>query len=138
MNTVESILASGYVGWEILVPVLRLLSSVLFAIAVSKDCKSRNNASAALWGLMVLLAPVLFGILYFVFSRFLWEKPQEDDRDKKKAKQSKILFITAGFIYVVMLVVLIVSIIVTVSSAAASILTDELNNLLIESVYLSI
>ncbi len=128
MSIAESILASGFVGWKIAVPVLRAVSSVLLALAVSKDCKSRNNGSAPLWGFTVLLSPLLFGIIYFVYSRFLREKSQEDCRNKKGERQSKILCIAAVFVYVVMIAVLIVSIIVSVSSAAAVMLSEELPN----------
>lgn len=135
MSIAEAILASGFVGWKIAVPVLRVISSVLFALAVSKDCKSRNNGSAPLWGLTVLISPLLFGIIYFVYSRFLRDKSQEDCRNKKGERQSKILCIAAVFVYAVMAVVLIATIVVSISSAAAVMMSEDYQNILTERYY---
>lgn len=135
MDILEAILASGFVGWKIAVPILRMLSSVLFAFAVSKDCKSRHNGSAPLWGFMTLISPFIFGIIYFVYSRFLSDKVQDECRNKKGERQAKILCLTGIFMYVVMVVVLIVSIIISVSSAAAYMLTEDTLTGLIAALY---
>lgn len=119
MNILESIAVSGFVGTQIAVPVLRLCASIFLAIAVSSDCKSRRNGSSALWGVLMLVSPVFFGIIYFVYSRFFTDRKPETQKEKSASKTAKIMCLLSVFTYIVMLVVLIVSLIVTVSSSIA-------------------
>lgn len=121
MSLIETVFTSGYIGWVIIVPILRAAASIFAALAVSKDSKARNNGSSILWGLAILLSPVLFGIIYFVYSRFLSESKPDTIKDKKYAKQSKRLFILAVFTYLVMAAMLIISIILIASSGIAGI-----------------
>lgn len=49
MNVNDTVLISSKVVQLILVPILRELAAVLLAIAISKDCKARDNGSGTLW-----------------------------------------------------------------------------------------
>ena len=48
MNVNDTVLISSKVVQLILVPILRELAAVLLAIAISKDCKARDNGSGTL------------------------------------------------------------------------------------------
>lgn len=126
MNLIETVFATGSIGWIFLVPILRAAASIFLALAVSRDSKARSNGSSALWGLAILLMPMLFGIIYFIYSRFLCEAKPDTPVDKKYAKQSKRLCILAVFTYFVMAAVLVVSIILLVSSGIAGIESGDL------------
>jgi hypothetical protein len=68
MNVNDTVLISSKVVQLILVPILRELAAVLLAIAISKDCKARDNGSGTLWGVFTILSrpcPDLF-ILFIV------------------------------------------------------------------------
>lgn len=117
MSLIESLAVSGYVGKAIIVPVLRVIASILFAVAISKDCKSRTNASSTLWGILTLIFPVLFGIIYFVYSRFFIEKSPDSYVDKKLSKSSKIYFSLAVIFYAAMVTSFVIFSVVAVSSS---------------------
>lgn len=117
MSLTESLAVSGYVGKAIIVPVLRVIASILFAVAISKDCKSRTNASSTLWGILTLIFPVLFGIIYFVYSRFFIEKSPDSYVDKKLSKSSKIYFSLAVIFYAAMVTSFVIFSVVAVSSS---------------------
>ena len=59
MNVNDTVLISSKVVQLILVPILRELAAVLLAIAISKDCKARDNGSGTLWGVFTILSPTL-------------------------------------------------------------------------------
>ena len=69
MNVNDTVLISSKVVQLILVPILRELAAVLLAIAISKDCKARDNGSGTLWGVFTILSPTLSGLIYLVYSR---------------------------------------------------------------------
>lgn len=117
MSLIESLAVSGYVGKAIVVPVLRIIASILFAVAISKDCKARTNASSTLWGILTLIFPVLFGIIYFVYSRFFIEKSPDSYVDKKLSKSSKIYFSLAVIFYAAMVTSFVIFSVVAVSSS---------------------
>ena len=119
MSILEAIAASGFIGTKIAVPVLRITASIFLAIAVSSDCKSRRNGSSVLWGVLMLVSPAFFGIIYFVYSRFFTDRKPETQKEKSESRTAKIMCLLSVFTYIVMLVVLIVSLIVTVSSSIA-------------------
>lgn len=117
MSLIESLAVSGYVGKAIVVPILRIIASILFAVAISKDCKSRTNASSTLWGILTLIFPVLFGIIYFIYSRFFIEKSPDSYVDKKLSKSSKIYFSLAVIFYAAMVTSFVIFSVVAVSSS---------------------
>lgn len=123
MSLIESLAVSGYVGKAIIVPVLRVIASILFAVAISKDCKSRTNASSTLWGILTLIFPVLFGIIYFVYSRFFIEKSPDSYVDKKLSKSSKIYFSLAVIFYAAMVTSFVIFSVVAVSSSISNMIT---------------
>lgn len=120
MNTVEAINLSSRVVYIILVPVLRELAGVLLAVAISKDCKARDNGSGALWGLFTLIFPALSGITYCVYSRFLVKRNAKTHTDKKRIKTSRRLTVGAVLVYFVALVVGCIAIVTGLASGIAS------------------
>lgn len=129
METIGNIMASSRLIYLILVPIIRELASVLLAVAISKDCKARGNGSGALWGLFTLLSPVLAGIIYCVYSRFLTKRDGKTDQDKKQIKKSKKLTVWAILVYIIALILAIVCIITTAASGIASIVADDGTNI---------
>lgn len=125
MNTLDAINISSRMVYLILVPILRELAGALLAIAISKDCKARNNGSSALWGLFTLITPVFAGIIYFIYSRILEKRKPQTDKDKKKVKSSRRLTIWAFIVYGFAIIFAIISIISTSASTIAEIITGE-------------
>lgn len=83
MNVNDTVLISSKVVQLILVPILRELAAVLLAIAISKDCKARDNGSGTLWGVFTILSPTLSGLIYLVYSRFVVKRKPQSDKDKE-------------------------------------------------------
>lgn len=139
METIEAINLSSNAIRLILVPVIRELAGVLLAIAISKDCKARDNGSGALCGIFTLICPALAGIIYCIYSRFLVKREAKTDSDKKKIRTSKKLTISAVFVYIVALVLAVFSIITSAASGIASSIKNDDNtkttDILISSVY---
>lgn len=126
MNTVEAINLSSSVIRLILVPVFRELAGVLLAVAISKDCKARDNGSGALWGIFTLISPAFSGIIYLIYSRFLVKREAKTDRDKKKIRTSRKLTVWAVLVYIVALIIAVITIITsTASGIASSIMNDD-------------
>ena len=119
MNTIETIYASGRIVQLILVPVFRELAAVLLAVAISKDCKARNNGSGALWGIFTLLFPVLSGIIYGFYSRILVDRKGKTEKDIRNIKTSSKLTFTAICIYVMSLIVALIAVITSIASGIA-------------------
>lgn len=120
MNTIETVYASGKIVQLILVPVFRELAAVLLAVAISKDCKARNNGSGALWGIFTLLFPVLSGIIYGFYSRTLVDRKGKTAKDIKDIKTSRKLTFTAiCIIYGMSLIVALVAVITSIASGIA-------------------
>lgn len=119
MNFLMGLGASGVLVWEIAVPFFRFVSSLLFAFAISKDCKSRDNGSTALWGLFTFFSPLIAGAIYWFYSRYLITRKPVSENDFKLANQSKKLFVAAVFFYILTGILLVCSVIVTVASAFA-------------------
>lgn len=119
MNILEALTVSGYIGKAIIIPILRFIASVFFAVAISRDCKNRTNASSTLWGIVTLIFPALSGIVYFIYSRFLVEKSPESQRNQKIDKSSKVFFALAVITYAIMITAFIIFTIVSVSSSVA-------------------
>lgn len=127
METIEAINLSSNVIRLILVPVLRELAGVLLAVAISKDCKARDNGSGALWGIFTLICPALAGIIYCIYSRFLIQREAKTDRDKKKIRTSRRLTVWAVLVYIVALVIAVVTIITSAASGIASSIKNDGN-----------
>lgn len=125
MNNIENIFLSSEIIYLILIPILRELAGILLAIAISKDCKARNNGSGALWGLFTLIMPAIAGILYYVYSRLLVKRKGKTNKDKKKIKQSRKLTISAIIIYIFAIILAIVCIVTGVASGIATYLTND-------------
>lgn len=125
MNLLEYIYASGRIMYLILVPVLREISAVFLAIAISKDCKARDNGSGALWGLFTLITPALSGIIYFIYSRLIVKRDAKTNDDKKKIKASYKLTITAVLIYILSLIFAVTAIITSFASEIAVLSDDD-------------
>lgn len=121
---IESIFLSGRIVYVILVPVLRELAGALLAIAISKDCRARDNGSGALWGLFTLVSPALFGIIYYVYSRILQKRNPKSDKDKQMVKTSRKLTVFAIFVYVTAIAIAIIAIIVSAASGVAMFIVD--------------
>lgn len=124
MSTIDAIYASGRIVYLILVPLLRELSAVLLAFAISKDCKARDNGSGALWGLFTLLTPVLSGIIYFVYSRLLVKREGNTPKDKKQINSSRKLTFLSISIYIISLIVALAALITSTASGLASIISE--------------
>lgn len=71
METIEAINLSSRTICLILVPMLRELAGVLLAIAISKDCKARDNGSGALWGIFTLFFRLLQELYIVSIADFL-------------------------------------------------------------------
>lgn len=125
MNTVETIFTSSSIVSMILVPVLRELSAVLFAIAISKNCAAKKSGSKILWGLFTLIAPVLSGILYFIYSRTVQKEKPDSTDGKRKIKSSKKLTVWAIIIYIISLIIAVISIVTTTATGAALVINDD-------------
>lgn len=119
MNTIETIYASGRIVYLILVPFLRELAGMFLAIAISKDCKARDNGSGALWGVFTLVTPLFAGVIYFIYSRLLVKRKGKTKEDKKKIKSSRKLTAFAVFVYALSVIVAIVAVITSLSSGIA-------------------
>lgn len=125
MEILQTIFASSRIIYLILVPALRGISGILFAFAISKDCKSRDNGSSALWGLFALISPMLAGIIYFIYSRFLVSRKPQTIKDKKHAIKSKLLIIWAVLFYISALIIGGVSFMTSAASGIAAIISDD-------------
>lgn len=124
MSTIDAIYASGRIVYLILVPVLRELSAVLLAFAILKDCKARDNGSGALWGLFTLLAPVLSGIIYFVYSRLLVKRKGNTPKDKKQIISARKLTFLSISTYVISLIVALAALITSTASGLTTIISE--------------
>lgn len=129
MNTTEAINLSSRAIYIILVPVLRELAGVILAIAISKDCKARNNGSGALWGVFTLFFPAFAGIIYCIYSRFLAKRDAKTDADRKKIKTSRRLTIVAVLVYIAAFMIAVIAIITGVASGIASSIDNEATNI---------
>lgn len=138
METIGNIFVSSRIIYLILVPLIRELASILLAVAISKDCKARDNGSGILWGLFTLITPIFAGIIYAVYSRLLVDRKGETEQDFKNIKKSKKLTIWAILLYVVAVVIAIVCIITGAASAIAGMESDDgtnINSLMYDGYY---
>lgn len=120
MNTVEAINISSNVIRLILVPALREFAGVLLAIAISKDCRARDNGSGVLWGIFTLITPFISGIIYFIYSRFIEKRDAKTQKDKSMVKASIRLTVSAVIVYLIALIFAVSAIITGVASGIAS------------------
>lgn len=120
MNILTGLGASGMIVWRIVVPLFRFISSMFFAFAIAKDCKSRNNGSSPLWGLCAFISPLIAGVIYWIYSRYCTTRVPVTENDLKLAKQSKKLLIAAVFFYILTAVLFVGSVIITVAALFAS------------------
>ena len=114
MNVNDTVLISSKVVQLILVPILRELAAVLLAIAISKDCKARDNGSGTLWGVFTI---------YLVYSRFVVKRKPQSDKDKRSARSSVKLTAFAILIYFIALLIAIVAIITGTATQVIHILS---------------
>lgn len=119
MELIEYIYASGKVVHLILVPVLREISAMFFAAAISKDCNARKNGSSTLWGIFTLIMPTLFGIIYIIYSRILIKRKANTIEEKRKIKSACRLTIIGALFYTLSIIAAITAIIITLSSDIA-------------------
>lgn len=125
MNNIENIFVSSEIIYLVLIPILRGLAGILLAVAISKDCKARDNGNGALWGLFTLITPAFAGIIYCIYSRILIKRKGKTNKDKKKIKQSKKLTISAIIIYLFAIILAIVCIITGVASGIAYSISND-------------
>lgn len=119
MSLIETIYASGKIVYLILVPVIRELAAILLAVAISKDCKARDNGSGALWGLFTLLTPFFAGVIYCLYSRVIVKREGKTPKDKKKINSSRKLAFLAVITYILSLILSFVAIITSAASGLA-------------------
>lgn len=124
MNLFETIFASSRVVSLILVPLIRGFASLFFAIAISKDCKARKNGSSSLWGLLVFISPVVFGLIYLFYSRFIDRSLPESLSDIKRVRSAGRFTAAAVLFYIVSLIIAVISIATGALSFVGSVLTD--------------
>lgn len=129
MEKIGIIFASSRIIYMILVPIIRELAGVLLAVAISKDCKARDNGSGVLWGLFTLLTPALAGIIYCVYSRFLTKRKGKTEKDRKQIKKSRKLTVWAILVYIIAIILAVVCLITTAASGIASIVADDGTNI---------
>lgn len=125
MSVIDSIFLSSRLIYSILVPLLRAVAGVLLAIAISKDCKARENGSTALWGLFTLIFPAMTGIIYGVYSRILKKRESKTENGKKNIKRSERLTVCAILVYIIAIAAACVAIITTVASGTAIIISGD-------------
>lgn len=125
MDTLETIFSTGGAAYLIIVPILRELSAILLAIAISKDYKARYNKRNIMWGLLSLLSPVLIGIIYFIFSKVINTGEIKNTNNKKAIKSAKKITILAIIMYIVSFVLCVVSISAIIGTEFASQITDN-------------
>lgn len=119
MEFIESIYASGRIVYLILVPILREISAVLFAFAISKDCKARDNGSGVLWGIFTLITPFVSGIIYFIYSRILVKRKAKTRDDEKDIKRAYKFTIAGVIIYTLSIITAVLAIIASLASGIA-------------------
>lgn len=125
MDILETAFSTGGATYFFVVPILRELSAIFLAIAISKDYRARYNKRNMIWALLSLLSPVLIGIIYFVFSRVISTCEIKDINDKKKIKSAKKITVLAIIIYIVSFVLCIVSVSTIIGTEIASQVTDN-------------
>jgi heme/copper-type cytochrome/quinol oxidase subunit 2 len=108
MDTLKTVFTNSGAIYLVVVPILRELSAVFLAIAISKDCKARYNKNNILWAIFTLLSPVFVGIIYFIYSRAI-NKCENQDTSNKKVKSAKKLTALAIIIYVISVILCIAS-----------------------------
>jgi heme/copper-type cytochrome/quinol oxidase subunit 2 len=108
MDILKTLFSTSGAIYLVVVPILRELSAVFLAIAISKDCKARYNKNNILWAIFTLLSPVFVGIIYFIYSRVI-NKCEKQDISDKKIKSAKKLTVLAIIIYVISVILCIVS-----------------------------
>lgn len=126
MSTLEGAYLSGYVGYVIAVPLIRLLSSLLMAAAVVKDCKVRNYKNRWIAVAAVYVSPVLASLAYFVYSRFISKRTAYKTENEKTIKSARRLCFLSVFSYLISLL-LVVSAVLTIGiSGLTSVFKGEI------------
>lgn len=126
MSTLEGAYLSGYVGYVIAVPLIRLLSSLLMAAAVVKDCKVRKYKNRWIAVVAVYVSPVLASLAYFVYSRFISKRTVHKTGNEKTIKSARRLCFLSAFSYLISLL-LVVSAVLTIGiSGLTSVFKGEI------------
>lgn len=126
MSTLEGAYLSGYVGYVIAVPLIRLLSSLLMAVAVVKDCKVRNYKNRWIAVVAVFASPVLASLAYFVYSRFISKRTVHKTGNEKTIRSARRLCFLSVFSYLISFL-LVVSAVLTIGiSGLTSVFKGEI------------
>lgn len=129
MDIVTTSFLSGRIAYLIIAPLLREISAVLLAFSISKDCKARDNGSGVLWGIFTLITPVLSGVIYLIYSRYLTKRDGKTLKDKNKIKSAKKLAICSGIVYLISLILVIASVITMAASGLAAASKDDFSDI---------
>lgn len=122
MQIIEMIFASSYLSLKVMFPILRTIYSALFGVAISKDCKSRDNGSSALWGFLAFISPVIFGIIYLIYSRFYSNRKPKSEEDFSNAKKAKLFFLISIFVFAITQAIFVISVISLLGSTFAGLM----------------
>lgn len=104
-NISQGLFMTGTTGYLIVVPLLRLLATVLMALSTYKLLKARRDPHKAMWIIAVLFAPVPARLVYEAYCRWLAKK------EIPPVKGSAPLLIAAVAAYVLSVVVLVMSVV---------------------------
>ena len=88
ISAAEGLFLSGGIGYTVLVPLLRVLATLLMAISTYQLLKMRDDPHKVKWMIGIILAPIPIRILYEIYRRFIYiDKHNESKLSKKSSNR---------------------------------------------------
>lgn len=91
ISAAEGLFLSGGIGYTVLVPLLRVLATLLMAISTYQLLKMRDDPHKVKWMIGIILAPIPIRILYEIYRRFIYIDKHNESKLSKKSS-NRLLF----------------------------------------------
>lgn len=124
-NASQAIFTTGGVIYLMIVPLLQMVAKAFMAVSVWKDHKARGYSHRWWWIVGVLISPILVGIAYQVFRKWISKREILEERGKRSAKFGLAFFFTSLLCHLLSLLLTVISVITIGIGGIKSIVDDE-------------
>ena len=124
-NVSQGLFVTGGIGYLILVPILRLLVSMLMVISTYKILKTRQDKNKLVWIIFIWVSPIITRIAYEIYRRWIAEKTIENINANKANKSSNVFLVLSIIIYAATMIITFVSVVTMGIGAIKSYVNNE-------------
>ncbi|MCH5320784.1 MAG: hypothetical protein J1E36_03415 [Eubacterium sp.] len=124
-NISQGLFVAGGIGYSTLVPILRLVVSLLMVISTYKILKVRQDKHKLVWILFIWISPIITRISYEIYRRWIAEKTVENVSVNKASKASNVFLVLSIIIYAAAIIITFVSVVTMGIGVVKSYVDDE-------------